>query len=181
MVKCESKRFKRIVSFVGFQLTLPYNDYMPSHLCQLPLFFLVPFFVPIDLLLPKVGIRLRKSEVLTAIMSVPKAAVDKHTRAVLAQHNIRMARQPGVVQPVSESLPPQIFAHKYFWLRVRRANRSHILMSLLWCKSIHDAKLLKIWFAYMLLNIFLQLFSGNRIKSCKFANQISKGIQYDCQ
>ena len=130
MVKCESKRFKRIVSFVGFQLTLPYNDYMPSHLCQLPLLFLVTLFVTHDFLLPKVGIRLRKSEVLTAIMSVPKAAVDKHTRAVLAQHDIGMTGQTGIVQPVSESLSPQIFAHKYLRLSIRRANSGHVAMTL---------------------------------------------------
>ena len=141
MVKCESKRFKRIVSFVGFQLTLPYNDYMPSHLCQLPLLFLVTLFVTHDFLLPKVGIRLRKSEVLTAIMSVPEAAVDKHTRAVLAQHDIGMTGQTRIVQSVSESLSPQIFAHKYLRLGIRRANRSHIFVSLLRRKNIHAANI----------------------------------------
>ena len=181
VIEGESKGLQRLFPHFGLQLTLPHRDAVPSHLCQLPLLFLIPFFVALDLLLPKICIRLRHPEVLAAIMPMPKAAVDKHARSVLTQHNIRMAWQTRIVQPVSEALSPQIFAHKNLRLRVRRANRGHVLVSLLWCKYVHDAKLLKIWFAYMLLNIFLQLFSCNRIKSCKFANQISKGIQYDCQ
>lgn len=181
VVDSECKRLQCLFSHLRLQLTFPHCNAVPSHLCQLLLLFLVTLFVTHDFLLPKVCVRLGQSEVLTAIMPMPKAAVDKDARAVLPQHNVWMTRQTRIVQSVSETLTPQVFAHKYLWLRVRRANRSHILVSLLWFKSIHDAKLLKIWFAYMLLNIFLQLFSVNRIKSCKFANQISKGIQYDCQ
>ncbi len=181
VINGESKSLQRLFPHLGLQLTLPHRDAVPSHLCQLPLLFLISFFVALDFLLPKINIRLWHSEVLTAFVSMPKASVDKHARSVLTQHNIRMAWQPWIVQPITESLSPQILAHKYLRLRVRRANRGHVLVSLLWCKYVHDAKLLKIWFAYMLLNIFLQLFSCNRIKNCKFANQISKGIQYDCQ
>lgn len=123
MVKCESKRFKRIVSFVGFQLTFPYNDYMPSHLCQLPLFFLIPFLIPLNLFLPEVRIRLRHPEVLTTIMPMPKAAVDKHTRAILSQYNIKVTGEAWVVETVAEALLPQIFAYMYLRLRVRRANK----------------------------------------------------------
>jgi hypothetical protein len=70
-------------------------------------------------------------------MSMPEATIDKHASAVFAQHNIGMSRQPWIVQPVSESLTPQVFAHKNFRLRIRRANSSHILMPLLWSQSVH--------------------------------------------
>ena len=114
-------------------------------------------FVSLDFLLPEVCIRLGQLEVFTALMPMPKTTVDKHTRAILVQHDIGMARQTRAIQTVSKALAPQIFTHKHLRLRVRRANRSHILVSLLWCELIHNAKLLKNWFAYILLNIFLQL------------------------
>ena len=157
VIEGESKSLQCLFPHLGLQLTLPHRDAVPSHLCQLSLLFLIPFFVTLDFLLPKISIRLGYPEVLAAFVPMPEATVDKHTRAVLAQHNVRMARQPWIVQPVSKSMAPQIFAHKYLRVRVRRANRSHVLVTLLWCELIHNAKLLKIWFAYILLNIFLQL------------------------
>jgi hypothetical protein len=49
---------------------------------------------------------------------MPKASIDEYARAVLSQHNIRMAWQPWIVQPVAEALSPQIFALKNFGLRI---------------------------------------------------------------
>ena len=120
MIERECKGCKCLLTFVGLQLTLPHNDYVPAHLGKFLLFFLVALFVSLDFLLPEVCVRLGHPEVLTAIMSVPKAAVDKHTRAVLAQHDIGMTGQTGIVQPITESLSPQKLTHKNLWLRVLR-------------------------------------------------------------
>ena len=140
VIEGESKSLQCLFPNIRLQLTLPNSDAVPTHLCQFLLLFLVPFLVPLNLLLPKVGIRLWHPEVLASIVSMPKASVDKHARAVLAQYNIRMARQARIVQPVSEALSPQIFAHKNLRLRVLGMNSSHILVALLWCESVHNAK-----------------------------------------
>ena len=137
MVQRKSERSQSFFSLVWLQFTLPHCDTVPAHLSQLLLFLYIPFLIAFDLLFPKVCIRLRHPEVLATIMSMPKATVDEYACTVFAQHNIWMARQARIIQPISESLPPQIFAHKYLWLRVRGTNRSHIFVSLLLGKNIH--------------------------------------------
>lgn len=84
------------------------------------------------------------TKILAAFMSMPEASIDKHARAVLAQHYVRMTGQPWIVQSVAEALSPQIFAHKYLRLSVLGTNRSHVLVPLLWCMYIHAAKIRKL-------------------------------------
>ena len=123
MVDGVSKSPQCLFPHLWLQLTLPHSNAVPPHLCQFPLLFLVPFLIPLNLFLPKVRIRLGHPEVLTTIMPVPKATIDKYTSAILAQYYIRVTGEAWIVQPVAESLLPQIFAYKYLRLRVRRANR----------------------------------------------------------
>ena len=80
----ESKSLQRLFPHLWLQLALPHRDAVPAHLCQLLLFLYIPFLIAFDFLLPKVSIRFGQPEVFAAIMPMPKAAVDKHTRAVLA-------------------------------------------------------------------------------------------------
>ena len=163
MVQRKGKRSQCFFSLVWLQLALPHCDTVPSHLCQLPLLFLVPLFVTPDLLLPKVRIRLRHPEVLATIMSMPKATVDKHARAILAQHNIRMARKTRIIQPITKTMLPQIMTHKNLRLRILRANSSHILMSLL-CSEFHTTKIQN--------NIiFTHILPRKKISFCNFASK----------
>lgn len=104
--------------FVWFQLALPDDDDMPSHIGETLLFLLVTLTVAVDFLLPKLRVGLGHTEVFAAFVSVPEAAVDEHARAILPQHYVGMTGQPWVVQSVSEALSPQVFAHNNFGLRV---------------------------------------------------------------
>ena len=48
---------------------------------------------------------------LTSIVTMPKATVDKDARAILPQHNIRMTRQARIIQPITKTMLPQIMTH----------------------------------------------------------------------
>lgn len=133
MVESESKGFQRLITVWGFQFTLPNSDAMPTHLGKLLLLLLVAFFVTVDFLCPKIHVGLWHAEIFANLVPMPKASVDKDAGAVLAKHKVRMTRQPRIVQPITKALFPQVFAHKNLWLRVRRANRDHIMVTLLWC------------------------------------------------
>lgn len=78
-------------------------------------------------------------KVLTVIMSMPETTVDKYAGSIFSQHQVWMSWQSWIVQPVSKTMAPQIFAHKNFRLRVFRSNRSHCIVPLLWCHFIHYA------------------------------------------
>lgn len=105
--------------FVRLQLALPNNDNVPAHVGKTLLLLLVTLTVAVYFLLPKVSISLGHSEVITALVSMPKAAVHEYTSTILPQHNVGMPRQPRVVQPIPETLSPQVFTHNNLRLRVR--------------------------------------------------------------
>ena len=75
------------------------------------------------------------------IVSVPKAPVHENARPVLPQHQIRMPRQPLVIQPISEPSFPQPTPHHHLRLRILRPNRRHIGVPLLGSDFVHDAKI----------------------------------------
>jgi hypothetical protein len=77
---------------------------MPAHLCQLSLLFLVTFFVPAYLLPPKISVGLWQLKIFAAVVTVPKATVDKDARAVLPQHQVGMTGETRVVETVAETM-----------------------------------------------------------------------------
>lgn len=119
------------------ELAFPYRDAVPTHLCQLPLLFLIPFLIPLNLFLPEVRIRLRHPEVLTTIMPMPKAAIDKHARAILSQYNIRVTGEARIVETVAEAMRPEIAPHNQFRACVFAADCRHVRVALGWCKNVH--------------------------------------------
>jgi hypothetical protein len=70
-------------------------------------------------------------------MPMPKAPVDKDACSIFPQHQVRMPRQPFMIQSISETTLPQPTPHNHFWLRILIVNRRHILMPLLWSEVVH--------------------------------------------
>ena len=90
------------------------------------------------------------------VMSMPEATIHEDAGAVFPQYQVRMPRQPFVVQPVSESPFPQPMSHDHFRLRVLRTNSRHVFVSLFFSQMVrhrisisYDAKLLSIFLLYL--------------------------------
>ena len=75
------------------------------------------------------------------LVSVPEAPIDEYARMVFAEHQVRLARQAGMIQSVSEPMCPQPPAHHHLRLRIFASDGSHIPMSLLRGVGVHSAKL----------------------------------------
>jgi hypothetical protein len=73
---------------------------------------------------------------------MPKTSVDENASAVLAQHKVGMAWEPWVIEPIAESVPPEVLAHQYLRLRILAPNRSHVSVSVLWGMYVHAFLLL---------------------------------------
>jgi hypothetical protein len=127
---------------------------MPTHICQLTLLFAIALHIPPNLSYPKLPIRFwylaacralegffiihSKLIILRAqLVAMPEAAIHKHTCAVFFQNQVRMSRQPLVVQSVSEPSFPQPSPHYHLWLSAFRANSRHIFVPLLSGKVVH--------------------------------------------
>ena len=155
MVQREGYRVQRLLTLRWLQLTFPYRDAMPSHLRQLSQLLPVPFLIPPYLRHPKLPICLRDLTTLRTLnhiilltsdifhpwqchmVPVPEAPIHKDASPVFPQHQIRMPRQPPVVQTIPESPLPQPPPHNHLRLRVLRPNRRHIRVPLLWRELIH--------------------------------------------
>lgn len=74
---------------------------------------------------------------LVQTVSVTETAIHEDTRPILPKHQVRMSRQPLMVQPIPESPTPQPFTHNHFRLRVLRPNSCHVIVPLLCREFIH--------------------------------------------
>ena len=119
------------------------------------LFLLITFLVPANLRHPELPVRLRNlaahrtlnhifhltSDIFlpwqSHVMPMPEASIHKDTRPVFPQHQVRMPRQPLMVQSVTESPTPQPTTHNHLRLCILRPNRYHVPMALLWGEFIH--------------------------------------------
>lgn len=66
------------------------------------------------------------------VVSMPKAAIHKNTSSVLPHHNVWFPGHTRMIQPIAESVSPQIATHYNFWLRVLSVDSRHVRMTLLW-------------------------------------------------
>ena len=113
-----------------FQFAFPYHDSMPSHFCQPMQHLMVPFLIPSDLILPELGIRFRNHVILASLMSVPEASVHQNTGAIFPQHDVRLARQPRMIEPIPESPTPQKFPDKNLRFGIPASYCRHIVVAL---------------------------------------------------
>lgn len=110
---------------LGLQLAFPNCDAMPAHLRQLLLHGFVALLVAAYFRNPIVLVRLRRLIILAVDVSVPKAAVHENADAVSAQHDVGLAGQPLVVEPIAVAETPKEFAHNQLGLRVFAAIGRH--------------------------------------------------------
>ena len=113
MVQRKGERLLRLLPYRRLQFTFPYHDGMPSHFSQPVQHLMVPLPVPPDLLHPEPGVRFRHHIIFAPLMSVPEAPVHQNTGAIFPQHDVRLARQPRMIEPI-----PAPLLHRNFLTRI---------------------------------------------------------------
>lgn len=117
-------------------LALPQDEYLPTHLLQLPTKTLVPFDVRIELLIPEPLVRCRPLRSWTSLMSVPEATVHKDYLAVARQHNIRVSWEVASVHTIAKTHPMNERPNQNLRLRVAALDPTHNPASLILGKYI---------------------------------------------
>lgn len=91
---------------------------------------MVPLPIPPDLLHPEPGVRFRHHIILAPLMSMPEAPVHQNTGAIFPQHDVRLARQPRMIEPIPESPTPQKFPDKNLRFGIPAPYCRHIVVAL---------------------------------------------------
>ena len=100
--------------------------------------FRIALFVPSYLADPKLRVGLRDGVVLASLMSMPEAAVHKDARPVLPQHDVWLARQTWMVQPIAEATAEQEFSDRDFRFGVFSPYRCHAAVALFLSQLVHN-------------------------------------------
>ena len=112
---------------------------------------MVPLPVPPDLLHPEPSVRFRHHIILTPLMSVPEAPVHQNTGAIFPQHDIRLARQAWMIEPIPESPTPQKFPDKNLRFSIPAPYGRHIIMALFYGQTVrHTLYLQKLLSSYLI-------------------------------
>lgn len=69
-------------------------------------------------------------------MTMPEATIHEDARMVFAQYDVWVSRQAWMVEPVSESVRPQVFPDKDFRLGVLAFNCRHVVVALLYGQAV---------------------------------------------
>ncbi len=69
-------------------------------------------------------------------MSVPEAPVHQNTGAILPQHDVRLARQPWMIEPIPESPTPQKFPDKNLRFGIPAPYCRHIVVALFYGQTV---------------------------------------------
>ena len=96
-----------IVKVRLFQLALPDDDHAPAFSLQLSPDFLIPLLVPGNLCLPKFGVGLWDSIILTVLVAMPKTAVHEDGRPVFGQNDIWRPGKTIIIYSITEALTPK--------------------------------------------------------------------------
>jgi len=102
------------------------------------MFFYVPCNVAGELRLPEVNVALGRRRHLASFVPMPETSVHEDDSVPFGQDNVRMPRQLGIMQPISEAKSMQMMTHEHLRFRVLRADATHRVTALLWRNLVHD-------------------------------------------
>lgn len=89
-----------------FQFAFPYDDDIPAFGLQLAPDFLVALLIPRHFGCPEFSVGLGDSVVLTPLMAMPEASVDKDNGAVLGENDVRGARKAFIIHTITKTKSP---------------------------------------------------------------------------
>ena len=136
MVQRKSQGFQSFLPDSRLQFAFPYHDGMPSHFSQPVQHLMIPLPVPPDLLHPEPGVRFRHHIIFAPFMSMPEASVHQNTGAIFPQHDVRLARQPWMIEPIPESPTPQELPDKNLRFSILASDCRHVIVALFYGQTV---------------------------------------------
>lgn len=109
---------------------------MPSHLGEFQLHLCVTPTVSVNFRLPEIDVCARHHERFTTFVTMPETSIYENAGPIFPQYNIRFSWQTRMVQPVPETIVPQIFTHNNLRLGILSMYGCHAMMSLFWCQRV---------------------------------------------
>lgn len=97
------------------------------------------------LFFPEFDIGFWQTEILAALMTMPKASVDKNDGLVFGQNNIRIARQLPDLNTKLQITREKILSHNHLRLRIFPLDSRHTSTPLLRCHYIHQESIMRIF------------------------------------
>ena len=119
-------------------MALPDDNDLPAVIFKELIVLLVPLLVSLDLVDPKLSVRLRN--LTTTLVSMPEASIDKDRCMVLSHHDIRFPRNTFYVEAVAIAVVPQPFPHLQFWLGIAAVDVRHHKVTLGWSEAVGHGK-----------------------------------------
>lgn len=119
------------------QGALPDDSHTPSKIVKHCSMAGIPRDISSELLLPEFAVRLWRSGVPTAFVSVPETAVNEYDGPVFREHQIGRTRKISYVKPVSKSLGEQNGAKHPLRPSVLPANARHHAAALRSAREAH--------------------------------------------
>ena len=136
MIQCINQRLQCLFAKGWLKLAFPYDYSIPAHSFKSGKILFITLAVAINLRLPEIGVRLRDGIILTALMAMPEASVHKYASPITVQYQVRMSRQPVMMQPVPESVRVQILPDNHFRLGTLAADALHAMVPLGWGHTV---------------------------------------------
>lgn len=127
---------QRLLPHRWLQLALPDRHHSPAQLLQFPLVPFITLLVAFNLLAPKLTVGMGNMTV--HLVPVPKTTVYENHDAILAQHDVRRARQPFHILAVTVAAQKEVTAHNPLRFRVLAPYLRHDGGTLLLTPNIHS-------------------------------------------
>ena len=127
---------QRLLPHHRLQLALPDRHHPPAPLLQLPLVPFITLPVAFNLLAPKLTVGMGNMTI--HLVPVPKTTVYENHDAILAQHDVRRARQPFYILAVTIAARKEVTTHNPLRFRVFAPYLRHDGRTLLLAPNIHS-------------------------------------------
>lgn len=103
----------------------PYDNYLPALIEQPRYLFLVALNILSKFVLPFFIVLVGSCRILAALMPMPETAVHEYRDLVSGKHDVRLARQPAGVKPISKAFRVKKTSHLHLGLGVAALYAGH--------------------------------------------------------
>jgi len=128
------------VDYAGFDLALPYNQYVPTELAQPPTVRLIPCYIARKLRTPIGSVRRWYALSTTATVLVPETPMHKYDLSARREDQVGFSRKIGAMESEAVSQRMYELAYGQFRRGVLGSHLRHYAASLLRSECIHSVR-----------------------------------------
>lgn len=143
MVMCDffSQLIQSDVGNTLFQLTLPYDNDIPTLTFQNLIVLFIAAYIGLYFLFPEFCVTFWPDKIFAAFMLMPETTVYKNYVSVFWKDNIRLSRIAGIIFSVPESAGEKILPYDFLRFGIFAADSGHIVASgffgMIICHMLH--------------------------------------------